>query len=225
MALAIEFQANPFSECTKALRLMSVFAVTQLEDVNTFAPLSGVPINTFINPVFIINHNDQPLYGLVTAALHLARNLAPVAWANALVDANELKSFLLQAQQNGQPDFILGYVLGAASHSAGSVGTDQTPSTQTVHLQTLVQAVLMQEVGLDESNSPPSVANNNISDGEADYIMMNGTESEVTNSEVNSPPWDLGDWVQHENHMLDFAGPAWDHVPVGEGFAQQPMAE
>ena len=125
---------------------------------------------------------------------------------------------------------ILGYVIGVRSYSPIPVGTYQSspasglPSHPPVLVQT-VEAEMLVDSGLTSQPSPPSVVDNVISDGEADFIVMNGTDSDVTNSADGSPPWDLGNWAQHKNRVLNFAGPGWDQAPAAMGFNQVPMAE
>lgn len=227
VALAAEFNIDPFSQCTRALRLMDVIAESQLEDAGAFMMASGVAITSFINPLVTMNRNDRPTYSQVVAALTTARHLDPAEWAIGLAEAGELHRFLVQGQLEGQPDLILGYVVGVGSYSPTPGGTYHS-STPPSPAPTLVQAVesqLLNDTGLVDPNSPVSINNNVISDGEMEFIMMNGTESDVTDSENGSPPWDLGNWAHHENQVMDFPGPAWDRVPVAEGFQQQPMAE
>lgn len=230
VALATQFNMDPFSECTKALRLMQVFSETQLEDANHYGTASGIPISSFLNPLSSINPNDQLLYDAVVVALGVARNLEPIAWSRGLDDADELERFLLQAQIDGLPDFILGYVLGVGSYNPSPLGNYQASAANQLpgSLPTLVQAVeasMLNESGLAHPDSPASVTNNAISDGERDFIMMNGTDSEVTDSERGSPPWDLGDWIHNKNQVMNSAGPGWDQAPVAMGFNQAPMAD
>lgn len=230
VALASQFSLDPFSPCTRVLRLMEVLSESQLDDASHFATASGTPVTMFVNPLCSIDPEDSPLFQAVVEALTVARNLDPVAWANSLGEASELHRFLVQTQLDGHPDLILGYVIGVGNYSPTPGGTYNAPPTtfQLSQPPMLVQAVearMLEDTGLNSHLSPASVADNVISDGEAEYIVMNGTNSDVTGSAEGSPPWDLGNWAEHENRVLDFAGPGWDQAPAAMEFNHVPMAE
>ena len=230
VALATQFNLDPFSACTRILRLMEVLSESQLDDASQFLTASGTPITLFVNPLCSIDPDDLPLFNAVVDALTTVRNLDPVAWANGLDDAHELHRFLVQTQLEGHPDLILGYVIGVGNYSPAPGGTYHIsqPEIQQPHPQMLVQTIeaeMLLDSGLDNQASPPSVMNNVVSEGEEDFIFMNGTDSDVTTSANGSPPWDLGNWAHHENQVLDFAGPGWDQAPAAMGFNQVDMPE
>ena len=230
VALANQFNRDPFSPCTWTLRLMEVLSESQLDDASQFLATSGTPIGMFVNPLCSINPDDPLLFNAVVAALTAARDLGPEAWVNGLNDANELHRFLLQTQLEGHPDLILGYVIGVGNYSPTPGGTYHVSQTAIQHPQPqmlvqTIEAEILLDSGLSGQTSPPSVVDNVVSEGEEAFIFMNGTDSDVTTSANGSPPWELGDWAEHENALMDFAGPGWDQAPAAMGFNQVPMPE
>lgn len=209
---------------------MEVLSESPLDNASQFLATSGTPITMFVNPLCSIDPHDSPLFNAVVGALTTARNLDPLDWANGVDDAHGLHQFLLQTQLEGQPDLILGYVIGVGNYSPAPGGTYHGSETELQHPQPQmlvqqVEAEMLVDTGIDDHASPPSVMNDVASEGGEVFIFMNGTDSDVTNSADGSPPWDLGNWAQHENRVLDFAGPGWDQAPAAMGFNQVPMPE
>lgn len=156
VALEAQFNLDPFSPCTRTLRLMEVLSESQLNNASQFVRASGNPITNFVHSLCSVNPKDPPLFHAFVGALTAARNLDPAAWAKGLDNTLKLHQFLLHTQLKGNPYLILGYVIGVGTYSPALGGpyhsSDQYQATSSADAHADCQS---QDAGGERSRRPP----------------------------------------------------------------------